>query len=73
MIGGEVVLQGGKFTGINKEEITRQLREQLARPLEPSVAETRGMVQRLMPYVKRFYGTWHLGDGLPHYRYISRR
>ena len=72
MIGGEVVLQAGKFSGINKEEIIRQLREQLAQPLEPTVVETRGMVQRLMPYVKRFYGTWHLGDGLPHYRYNSR-
>ena len=72
MIGGEVVLRRGQFTGINKEEITRRLREQLAAPLEPAVVETREMVQRLMPYIRRFYGDWKLGHGPPHYRYNSR-
>ena len=72
MIDGAVVLQGGKFTGVDEAEITAELREQLSRPLEPGVVETRRMVQRLMPYVQQFYGSWQVGGGIPHYGYNSR-
>jgi N-acyl-D-aspartate/D-glutamate deacylase len=72
MIDGVVVLQGGRFTSINEAEVTRELREQLSRPLEPGVVETRQMVQRLMPYVRQFYGDWQAVGGNPHYRYNSR-
>jgi hypothetical protein len=72
MIDGEVVLQGGKFTTVDEREITAELREQLSRPLEPGVVETRRMVQRLMPYVEQFYRTWQVGGGVPHYGYNSR-
>jgi cytosine/adenosine deaminase-related metal-dependent hydrolase len=72
MIDGVVVLQGGRFTGVNEAEVTRELREQLSRPLEPGVVETRQMVQRLMPYVRQFYGDWQAVGGNPHYRYNSR-
>ena len=72
MIDGEVVLQGGAFTQVDEAEVKRELREQLSRPLEPGVVETRQMVQRLMPYVHQFYGEWQAVGGSPHYRYNSR-
>ena len=72
IIDGEVVLRGGKFTKINKEEIVNELKDRLARAVEPSVLETRRMAQRLTPYVEAFYHDWEGEKGLPHYLYNSR-
>jgi 5-methylthioadenosine/S-adenosylhomocysteine deaminase len=72
IIDGEVVLHGGKFAKINKEEVVQEIKARFSRPLEPSVIQTRQMVQRLMPYVQRFYQDWDTGYGEPHYRYNSR-
>ena len=72
IIDGEVVLRGGTFTRVNKEDVAKELRDRFSRPVEPSVAETRRMVQQLLPYVKQFYKGWQPGNGPPHYRYNSR-
>ena len=72
IIDGEGVLRDGKFTRINKEEVARELKDRFSQLVEAAVLETRQMVQRLVPYVKRFYESWELGDGPPHYRSNSR-
>ena len=72
IIDGEVFLRQGKFTRINKEDVAKELKNRFSRPLESSVLETKQMVQRLLPYVKRFYQSWQPGDEPPHYRYNSR-
>ena len=72
IINGEVVLRHGKFTRLSKEDVVTELRDRFARPLEPSVLETRQMVQGLIPHVKRFYRDWQPGEGPPHYQYNSR-
>ena len=72
IIDGEVVLREGRFTRINKEDVAKELRDRYSRPVEPSVLETRQVVQELLPYVERFYQSWQPADGPPHYRYNSR-
>ena len=73
IIDGVAVLRGGRFTMVNKEEVVSDLQDRLSGPVEPSVIETRSTVQRLMPYVERFYKEWQSGDARPHYLYNSRR
>lgn len=72
LIEGRVVLRDGNFPGLSKADVVKELRDRFARPLEPQVSEVRNMVQRLTPYVERFYHSWGDGEGLPHYRYNSR-
>ena len=72
IIEGEVVLHGGRFTRINKEDVVKELKEQLSRPVEPAVQENRQFAQRLLPYLKRFYEDWQPGGTPPHYWYNSR-
>jgi hypothetical protein len=72
LVDGRVVLKDGEFPGLSKTDVVKELREQLARPIEPSVLAMRNMVQQLTPYVERFYQSWGDGEGQPHYRYNSR-
>jgi cytosine/adenosine deaminase-related metal-dependent hydrolase len=72
IIDGEVVLRDGKFPRVNKEDVIRELKEQLSRPIEPSVLRIRQMARELVPYVKRFYDSWQPGHGTPHYQFNSR-
>ena len=72
MIEGRTVLRDGRFPGTMKEDVLNELRERFARPVEPEVAQVRGMVKRLLPYVERFYQSWAAGQGEPHYRYNGR-
>ena len=72
MINGEVVLRGGRFVKADEEEITDELREQLARPIEQETLETRQMAARLVPYIEDFYGDWSIPSDGPHYLYNGR-
>ena len=55
IVDGEVLLQDGAHQRFNRADVARELREQLARPLEPETLATRRMASRLSPYVERFY------------------
>ena len=72
MINGEVVLRGGRFVKADEEEITDELREQLARPIEQETLATRQMAARLLPYIEEFYGDWSIPSDGPHYLYNGR-
>ena len=72
MVQGEVLVQGGVFTKVNKDEVVRELREQLAAPVDPQTLQARRMADRLMPFVAGFYQDWNSGSAAPHYRYNSR-
>ena len=72
MINGQVVLQGGQFTQVNKAEVVRELKERFAQPLEPEVLENRRVAQQLQPHLRRFYENWSVGEGAPNYKYNSR-
>ena len=72
IINGSVVYRDGRFPGTMKEDVLEELRQRFAGPIEPEVVQTRRMVQRLMPYVERFYTSWGSDTPAPHYRYNSR-
>ena len=77
IVGGEALLKNGSHQRVNKDEITRELRDQLDRPLEPHTLETRRMVARLRPYAEEFYRSWESEGGAPrvgtpHYVFNSR-
>jgi 5-methylthioadenosine/S-adenosylhomocysteine deaminase len=72
IIDGEVVLQDGRSTRVNKAEVMQELKDRFSRPLEPSTLAARQMVEQLLPYAKRFYESWQMGDSPPHYKYNSR-
>ena len=72
IVDGEVVLQDGVHARASKADVAKELREQLARPLEPETLATRRMAGRLSPYVERFYRSWPPAMGTPHYVYNSR-
>ena len=77
IVDGEILTRSGEHQRVNKEEIRRELREQLARPLEPQTLETRRMAARLRPYAEEFYRAWADDSGgpptgVPHYVYNSR-
>ncbi len=72
LINGEVVLRGGHFVKADEAEITGELRQQLARPIEPETLETREMAARLQPYIEEFYSDWRIPADGPHYLYNRR-
>ena len=72
IVDGEVLLQNGQHRRINRDDVSRELREQLSRPLEPETLATRRMAGRLSPYVEQFYTSRPATAGTPHYVYNSR-
>ncbi len=72
IVDGEVLLRDGVHTRANKADVARELREQLARPVEPATMATRQMATRLSPYVEQFYRSRPPAMGTPHYVYNSR-
>ena len=77
IIDGEVLLQDGAHRRVNKEDVGRELREQLSRPLDSGTLETRRMAARLSPYVEEFYRSRSTENGAPlvgtpHYVFNSR-
>ena len=77
IIDGEVLLQDGAHRRVNKEDVGRELREQLSRPLDGGTLETRRMAARLSPYVEEFYRSRSTENGAPlvgtpHYVFNSR-
>ena len=72
IVDGEVLLRDGAHTRANKADVARELREQLAHPLEPETLVTRRMAGRLSPYVEQFYRSRPPAMGTPHYVYNGR-
>ena len=77
IVDGEALLQNGAHSRVNKDDVVRELREQLARPVEPETLETRQMARRLAPYVEQFYRSKSPAGGMPavgtpHYVFNSR-
>jgi len=72
LIDGRVVLKDGEFPGLSKADVVNELKDRFSWPLEPATLERRSMVNRLAPYVERFYQSWNQSEAAPHYRYNSR-
>ena len=69
---GEALIRDGQHQRVDKADVARELREQLARPVEPETQATRAMARRLSPYVERFYRAHRPNLENPHYVYNSR-
>ena len=72
IVDGEVVMQDGRHPRVDKADVARELREQLARPVEPETLAVRRMAAQLSPYVERFYLSHRPTIENPHYLYNSR-
>ena len=72
IVDGEVLMRDGRHQRVNKADLARELREQLARPVEPATRATRQMANRLSPYVERYYRAHSPNMANPHYVYNSR-
>lgn len=71
LVGGEVVWQGGKPTRFDVEAAGRELAAMLDAAPYPAAAAER--VERLLPYVERYYEAWDLPEFEPYIRYNSKR
>ena len=72
IVDGEVLIREGRHQRVDKADLARELREQLARPLDATTLATRQMATMLSPYVKRFYRSRRPRMENPHYVYNSR-
>jgi cytosine/adenosine deaminase-related metal-dependent hydrolase len=71
MIGGQVVVQDGRVTSLNREEIAARLKENASQ--KPTAEEVRKaeVIAEVIPYIKEFYREWATYEVQPHYRYNS--
>lgn len=71
LVGGQVVVDGGRVTTIDEAAVGRELAERLARLDYP--AEDAAMVAALLPHLQRYYQNWELSPLEPYTAYNSRR
>ena len=72
MVDGEVVLQDGQLTKIDKEDLYKELKEALDRPLTPQEQERRELSRRIEPHLRQFYLGTIPEDAIPHTAYNAR-
>ncbi len=73
IIDGEVVLRDGRFVNIDEEDVKARLKASLERPPTENEIATAQTVGEMMPYVKRFYESWGIGEQVPYFKYNSSR
>ncbi|MEO0988479.1 MAG: amidohydrolase family protein [Cyanobacteria bacterium J06639_14] len=58
MCNGQVILQDGKFTRVDKEALLEELAASLRTPLTPAELRRRELAKEVFPYVKKVYDDW---------------
>lgn len=58
MVNGQVILQGGQFTRVNKQALLEELAASLRAPLTPTELRRRELAREVFPYVKKVYDGW---------------
>lgn len=58
MINGEVVLQEGRFTQVDRDAVLATLADQLQAPLTEAEAHRRRLAKAIFPYMKQVYEGW---------------
>ena len=72
IVDGEVVMQGGRVTRVDKEALFREIRRDLDRPLTQQERERGDLARQIRPHLKQYY-TGALGQELqPHSVYNAR-
>ncbi len=72
MVDGEVVLRDGQLTRINKEDLFKEIKDALDRPLSARELERRELARLAKPHLRRFYEGTMPRDALPHTAYNAR-
>ena len=58
MVAGEVILEDGRFTRVDKDALLDELSEMLKAPLTPDELRRRELAKEVFPYVKKVYDGW---------------
>jgi 5-methylthioadenosine/S-adenosylhomocysteine deaminase len=58
MVAGEVVLEGGRFTRVDKAAVLEELAASLRSPLSPEEERRQSLARAIFPHVRRFYDGW---------------
>ena len=67
MIGGRVMVEGGRVASVDEGRMLENLKAELARPLSEEDKARRRTAEELKPYIKRFYEAWEPGQDKPFY------
>ena len=62
MVAGEVILDNGKFTRVDKDALLDELAAMLKAPLTPDELRRRELAKEVFPYVKKVYDGWFRPD-----------
>ena len=72
MVDGEVVMRDRQLTRIDKDELFKELKGSLDRPLSPEELDRRDLARLTEPYLRRFYEGTMPQDAMPHTYYNAR-
>ena len=72
MVDGEVVLRDKELTRINKDDLFKEIKESLDRPLSAQELERRELSRLVEPHLRRFYQGVMPQPGAPHTYYNAR-
>lgn len=72
LVAGEVLLENGRLTKVDKAKVLDELRADAARARAMVKPEVRELVDALRPYIERYYASWFRERGAPHYHYNLR-
>ena len=72
MIDGDVVMQDGRLTHVDKDAILMELNKALDRPLKPEELEARALAREVEPHMRRFLEGTFPYDATAHFVYNAR-
>lgn len=72
VVGGETILQDGRFTRLDRDDILAQIAAALAAPPDADTLARKELGEAVMPFVRGFYEDYPMPQGAPHYRQSSR-
>ena len=72
LVDGEVVMRDRKLTKVDKEDLYKEIKAALDRPLQPAEEDRRDLAKKLEPYAWRFYEGNIPPDPTPHSVYNAR-
>ena len=72
MVDGEIVLRDGQLTKIDKEDLYKELKQALDRPLTSQEQERRELSRMVEPHLRNFYLGTIPQDSVPHTAYNAR-
>lgn len=70
-VDGELVVDGGRVTKIDRDAVMGEIRDRMAAPQTPQEATNRAMVAQLLPHVEASLHGSHLDKGYQSYRYSN--